>query len=415
MSKALQAPALADIREHFPALQSGTAFLENAGGSQITRQAIQAVTDLYTQAYVQIHAGYPQSDKAAQTYDDAHAFLNRWFNGEGIGQTVIGASATELLHRLANCFRQTIRPGDEIVLSVANHEANINPWLLVAKETGATVRWWPVHPKTGMSSLDELAAVLNDKTRIVAFHHTSNLVGDIIDARAVARMARAVGAASVVDCVASAPHQALDTKTWEVDFAVFSLYKTFGPHLSALWGRDERWARFSGPNHPQLPRTSPKAFELGCLPYELLAAANALAPYLAFLAGERSPATPQDISRQTIENAFAIIQALEEPLERQFLDFLLTKPSVRILGLTAAGENRHPTFSFVSTKTPPDLIAANVNATGQVAIRNGNMYAWRLCEALSIPPEPGVVRVSAVHYNTPEEITRLCELLDPLV
>lgn len=361
------------------------------------------VTSFFEHGYVQTGAGYPAADIADKVTHEAKTFANILMNGEGIGGTLIGPSTTSLLHRLSDSMAHGIKPGDEIVVSVANHEANIGPWLKLEAH-GAKIVWWGIDPKTGLSSLDDLTKCVNQRTKIVAFAHTSNLVGDIADAKAIATIARSVGAKVVADGVAFAPHQAIDVAAWGVDYYAISCYKVYGPHIGLLYGRADAWAGLRGPNHYFIPENSfPWKFELGCQPYELLAGLLGTRDYLVALAPEQTDA------RFQVTAAFQTIRQNELPAQKAIQDFLAQRDDLRLIGANA-GDERHPTFSFVHDRLSSDVVARRVNAQG-VGIRCGHMYAKRLCEALGVAPEPGVVRVSAVHYNGEEDTNRLLAAL----
>jgi len=393
------------IRAKFPALAGGFAFLENAGGSQVPDCVINAMTDFMRSSYVQTGAGYAASDRATEVATEAHRVVSLLFNGEGLGYPVLGPSTTALLFMLGTCIGRTLQPGDEVIVSVANHESNIAPWVRLA-EKGVSIKWWGVDPETGTSNVSDLAQLITDRTRLIAFAMTSNLVGDIIDPAAVAQLARSVGAAVVVDCVAAASHQALDVAAWGVDFAVLSTYKVYGPHMAGLWGRREAWERLDGPNHFFISAGGSAKFELGCLSYEGCAGIVALAEYLGFLAEESGP-----LSRPVVESAFATMKAFENPVTDRLLSYFATRNDIRVIGERSRPELRHPTISFVhKTKSSPDIVR-DVHRH-PIGIRHGHMYAYRLCDALGVPTETGVVRISAVHTNTVDEIDRLARVLD---
>jgi len=395
-----------EVRAQFPALKSGFSFFENAGGSQVPRQVLERIGSLMTEGYVQAGAGYPASDIVDQVVAESKRFANVLVNGEGVGTAVIGPSTTDLLYRLANTLAHTLVPGDEIVVSVTNHESNIGPWVRLA-ECGAIVKWWGVDRETGAYSFDELASLLTERTKVVAVAHTSNLLGDVLDASRVVQMAHAAGARVVVDGVAYAPHSAVDVKSVGADFYALSLYKVYGPHIAVLFGTDEAWSLVEGPNHFFLSGM-PAKFELGCQPYELLAGLLGTAEYLSFLAGSPRPR----FDRPTVEAAFARMRELERPVQERIFDFLSSRSDVRIVGPRTADQSaRHPTFSFLHKTKPSDQVARAVNGDS-VGIRYGHMYAARLCEALGAPLETGFVRASAVHYNTVEEADRLIAMLE---
>ena len=205
-------PSIDQIRAQFPALQSGFAFLENAGGSQVPQQVIDRVTNFFHEAYVQTSAGYPVSDRADEVVAESKAFANLFMNGEGVGKTILGPSTTDLIYRLANAYGEILSEGDEVVISIANHESNIGPWVRLER-LGIKIKWWKVDPEIGEHDFDELESLCTDRTKIVAVSHTSNLLGDILDVQRASAIAHSVGAKIVVDGVAYAPHQAVTSRS----------------------------------------------------------------------------------------------------------------------------------------------------------------------------------------------------------
>jgi cysteine desulfurase family protein (TIGR01976 family) len=409
MSTSAASPSLAEIRDRFPSLTSAQpwALLENAGGSQVPGEVIDAVAAYYRNDYVQLGAGYPMSDRATATVDAAHASVLRTVNGEGRGSVILGASTTQLCHLIANCYADTIRPGDEIVLAESGHEANIGPWLRLER-AGATIRWWRVDRDAEECTIDTLDAALSERTRLVAFPHVSNLLGGILDVAEVTRRAHRVGARVFVDGVAFAPHRVMDVAAWDVDWYVYSTYKVYGPHMGALYGRADAIGELRGPNHFFIPKDRiPYVFELGGSSHEGCAAIRALDGYLAFLAGDAR--TGAEVSRSTVARAFGRMAELEVPLQARMVEGLASLPGVRLVGRAPADiGSRVPTVSFRHDRLRAAELVAAAHA-GQVAIRSGNMYAYRLCEALGIDPAEGVVRASAVHYNTIAEVDRLID------
>jgi cysteine desulfurase family protein (TIGR01976 family) len=397
------APSLDRIRARFPALSGPLALLENAGGSQVPDVVADAIRRYMLESYVQLGAGYPMSDAATKNVADAHRLVSTVMNADRAGTVILGASTTQLCHLIANAMRDSIRPGDEIVLAETGHEANIGPWLTLAK-SGAVIRWWKVDRDAQDCPLGSLDALLSSRTRLVAFPHVSNLLGGIVDVAAVTRKAHAAGARVFVDGVAFAPHRAIDVEGWGVDWYVYSTYKVFGPHMAALFARHDALAGLDGPNHFFIARDDvPYKFELGGSSHEGCAAINALGPYLAFLAG-RPESAP--IDRPIVEAAFARMTELELPLQERLVDGLRNLPGVRLVGPAATGvDERVPTVSFTHGRLRPSEVVRKLHAAG-LAVRHGHMYAYRLCEALGIDVGEGVVRVSAVHYNSPEEIER---------
>lgn len=392
----------AGIRQHFPSLGSPTVFLENAGGSQVPACVADGIRDYMLRCYAQLDAEYPESIEATRTVHEAHEFIERFMNVQGVGRAILGPSTSVLCRMLADAYLPRITAGDEIVVDEAGHEANVGPWLRLAELTGATVRWWKVDPATGAHSLDALADVLSPRTKLVAMCHVSNLLGAINDVPGATRLAHDVGARIIVDGVAFAPHRAIDVAGWGVDWYVYSTYKVYGPHMAALAGRTDAADELTGPNHFFIPRDEvPYKFELGGASHESCAGLLALREYLATLAGPG----PGD-ERATVERAYDVMTACELPVQARLIEYLQGTPGVRIVGPAATDASRVGTISFVHERlSTPEIVAAALRRN--IGIRYGHMYAYRLCEAMGIEPETGVVRVSAVHYNTVEEMERL--------
>ncbi len=396
-------PIPAEIRARFPALQADTAFLENAGGSQVPLDVRDRIARYLTDTYVQLGAGYPRSRQADAVVDEAHAFARLLVNGEG-GVSILGASTTILLRLLADAYGEIWSDGDEIVLARAAHESGVAPWLRLER-AGAKIRWWDVDPADGSSSLDALREVVGERTRIVAFPHVSNLLGDIVDVAAVTRLAHEAGARVVVDGVAFAPHRAVDVKAWGVDAYVLSFYKVYGPHAAALWVRPDVLREVPAPAFFFLPEDDfPYRFEPGGISHEACAGLLGTRDYFAFLAGQET------LDRAGVERAGRTFTECELPLQRRLLEFLRERDDVRVIGPARTDESRVGTISFVSTRRSSAEVTAALHAA-DVAVRHGHMYAHRLCQAVGLDPVDGVVRVSLVHYNTADEIDRVTSVL----
>ncbi len=406
--------SLSDIRAQFPALNTDFAFLENAGGSQVPTCVVDAIQRYMTQTYVQLGASYPASQAATKVVDDAHAFVNRFMNGERIGKVVLGPSTTQLITMLAECYSRSLEPDDEIVICQTAHEANAGPWAKLAR-FGIVPRSWKVDPTSGEASLENLKSVLNENTKLVAFPHVSNLLGQVVDIGEITKLAHQYGAKVVVDGVAYAPHRAIDVEAWGVDWYVYSTYKVFGPHMAALFGTRQAFSELEGPNHFFIPGAEAYKFELGGPNHEGCAGLLGLQEYLE-LHGPDSGKMPESLmqagrlrSRETIESAWKAMESFENPLTERLCSYLANHPRVRIIGPTTG--DRVGTVSFLhDTLSPPEIVAHTDAAN--IGIRWGHMYAYRLCQAMGIDVKTGVTRVSMVHYNTPEEIERLIRVLD---
>lgn len=402
----------ARLRTQFPSLSGDQVFLENAGGSQVPKSVPDRVHEFMLQGYVQVGANYPASALATQSFAKAHAFANTFMNGEGIGSTVIQPSCSQAVKHLAESWSYLLKEGDEIVVAQNGHEANIGAWLKLDRFGVKTV-WWEVDRDFCDITLDGLRKVLTERTKLVVFPHTSNLLGYAIDVAEATRIAHDAGAKVVVDGVAFAPHCAPDVHAWGCDWYVFSWYKVFGPHVAAMFGRHGAWEGLTGPNHVFIPKDAmPYKQTLGCPSYEAMAGLLGTQEYLRFAAGAQEQAAPA--SRAEIESASELFHACERAPLSRLLEFLNSKSTVRIVGRPSISAQRVGIVSFVSSKSTPKQVAAVTDAAG-IGIKTGHMYSFRLCEALGVDTDQGVIRASLAHYNTLEDIERLIEVLEPLL
>jgi cysteine desulfurase family protein (TIGR01976 family) len=407
MSPSIALPDQEQVRAQFPALGGETVFLENAGGSQVPGFVADRMHRYLTQTYVQLGAGYSLSQKCTATVDDAHTFARTFVNA-GDGQAILGSSSTALLNILADSYSRVLKPGQRIILAETGHEANLGCWKRL-EQVGVEIVWWRMDRQNLVCPLEELKNLLDDRTALVALPHVSNLLGEIVDLKAITDLVHAAGARVVADGVAFAPHRAIDVQAWDVDWYVYSTYKVYGPHMAVMYGKAEALAELVGPNHFFIPNNDlPYKFEPGGANHESCAGLLGLGDYLKFLTGTDTAAT---CDRSVVEAAMSRMQAWEEPLTDRLLDFLNSRKDVRVIGPESGGPNRVGTISFLHDTKSSKEISDAVDSTG-VAIRYGHMYAWHLCDALGLDLDDGVVRVSFVHYNTVEEIDRLIEVFE---
>jgi cysteine desulfurase family protein (TIGR01976 family) len=392
----------AEFRDLFPALKSGFSFLENAGGSQVPQTVIDAVPRYFRESYVQLGAGYPASDRATAIVEEAHTWMTDFMGGTGAGQVVIGPSTTQLVTMLATAYGEIWQPGDEVILCETAHEGNAGPWTKLARH-GINIKWWKVDPENLQCSLEDLEALISPRTKLLAFPHVSNLLGEVVDVAAITALAHRHGVKVVVDGVAFAAHQAMEVARWNVDWYVFSTYKVFGPHQACLFGRFEAFAELRGPNHFFLPEGTPYKFELGGANHEACAALLGVREFFGQVAGVSS------VDRAVVEAVWSQLFAWERPLTAQLFEGLSAIPGVRVFGPLGV-KNRVGTVSFRRGEELPAETVRRVNGPLR-GIRYGHMYAYRLCGAIGIPPEEGVVRVSLVSYNSAAEVAGLLNAL----
>jgi len=383
------------VRSAFPALAAGFVFLDNAGGSQTLGIVADRVRDYLLTSNVQLGATYAVSEAAGERVHAGVRAAATLLGTPDPREVVVGPSTTQLLANLALAMESTLAPGDELVITDADHQANITPWLRLARR-GVVLRTWPLNPTTLRLEERDLIPLLCARTRLVAMAHVSNVLGSIHDIAAIARVVHAHGARLLVDGVAYAPHRLVDVRAWDVDYYVFSFYKVYGPHLAALYGKHELLAALPSINHACITDV-PYRLQPGNLNFELTYGVTGIHDYLAALGPD----------------AFERIAAHEEALAAPLLAFLARKPGVQIYGEHTADRHlRVPTISFGATGRSPEQIVRAVDLHG-LGIRHGDFYAKGVVRTLGL--DHGVVRVSMVHYNTIAEIERLIEVLDPLL
>jgi len=397
-------------RAQFPALSGEWIFMDNAGGTQVPLQVADTVRDYLLHSNVQLGASYEVSRRATETVADARRFAADLI-GAVPDEVIFGANASQLLRMLALTLSAGWEPEDEVIITQAEHEANAGCWEYL-EQFGIVVRTWEMDPDTYTFELDGLTDLLSERTRLIAVHHSSNILGNILPIRDVVKLAKGAGAQVCVDGVGHVPHRKVDVKDLDVDFYVFSTYKIFGPHMGVLYGKAEllrkmpRWSHFFVPEE-----AVPEKFELGSGNYEGAAGLLGLEKYFRAL-GKNMAAPIRDV----VAGVYADIVEHEKRLTRDLLSFLTSKPRVSVIGESDPRllDERLPIVSFVVDEGDPEEIVREVDKA-KVAIRWGHFYAVRLLDALDLLQYKGVVRVSLVHYNSEAEVARLKEVLDPLL
>lgn len=401
------------VRRQFPAGAFDWAFFENAGGSFVPESVIARLTAYMRETQVQPGAPFPASAEAARRMADGQRRIAAMINADA-DEVIIGPSTTANIGVLARALRPSMLDGDEIVVTDLDHEANNGAWRRLV-ETGITVREWRVDPESAELDVRDLETLLSEHTRLVCVSHCSNITGSVNDVAAITKVAHDAGAMVCVDGVAYAPHRAIDVKALDVDFYALSLYKLYGPHLGLLYGKRERLLQAHGQNHFFIGEDDiPLKLNPGGPNHELTAALAGTGEYFDALYAHHFAGRANG-AHERARAVFRLVRAHEERLAAPFVEFLAAKRKVRLIGRpTADGNERAPTFSFVVAGRRSAAIPPLVEPE-RVAIRNGNFYAHRLMQALGLDADDGVVRVSMVHYNSPEEVTRLIDALDAVL
>ncbi len=400
------------VRAQFPAFAEpslqGFAHLENAGGSFACAPVVERLDRFYRATKLQPYYPAAPSTTGGEAMDEARS---RWAGWLGVGEDELhfGPSTSQNTWVLANALRTWLEPGDEVVVTQQDHEANIGAFARLADE-GFTVRTWKVDPHSGELDGAGLDAVLSNRTRAVAFTHCSNVVGSINPVRDWCERIRAAGALSIVDGVSAAPHGTPQVPDLGCDVYLFSLYKVYGPHLGLMTLSREWNERLPSQGHYFNAGKATARFTPAGPDHAQIAAAAGVIDYFESLDARHVPgADPAGAPGRV----YQLLRATEQALVAPLLAFLDDHPAVRLVG-RADTTNRAPTVSFTVEQRSPRALAEAL-ADEQIGTGYGDFYARRLVEALGIDPVRGVLRCSLVHYNTAEEVGRLVEALDRLL
>jgi cysteine desulfurase family protein (TIGR01976 family) len=402
---------IAAVRSRFPALRRTldgrpVAYLDGPGGTQVVDGAIAAMTGVM-EAGGANHGGlFVTGRESDATVEAARAAIADFFNAAGPDEIAFGQNMTSITLSVSRALAWTWQPGDEVVVTRLDHDANVWPWVLAARDADATVRFVDFDPEAGCV-LDpaSLQAAIGPRTRLVAVTHASNAVGTVVDVAAVARMAHDVGALVYVDAVHVAPHRRLDVQAIDADFAVASVYKFYGPHTGVFYGRHALLESLEAVRIRPAPNTPPGKWETGTQSFESLAGVTAAVDYLASL-GEGSQ------RRERLTSAMQAVVSYEATLAERFLAGVAEMPGVTLFGRSGT-EGRTPTFGVEVEGFAPAEVARRLGEQG-IFVWHGDYYAVEVMERLGRADRGGLVRVGFVHYNTPAEVDRVLDALDRL-
>lgn len=400
------------VRAQFPAFAepslASRSFFENAGGSYACRQVIGRLDEYYRRLKVQPYYPYPASREAGEWMDAAHARLAEYL-GVTAEEVHFGPSTSQNTYVLAQAVRKRLRPGDEIVVTDQDHEANGGVWRRLAAD-GPTVVEWRVDRESGALDPADLDELLGERTRVVAFSHCSNIVGEVNPVAEICRKARAAGALTVVDGVSYAPHGLPDVGELGADVYLFSLYKTFGPHQGLMVVRSAVLERLGNEGHGFNAAYPRKRLVPAGPDHAQVAAARGIAEYFDALDAHHHPSAPPDERPQRVRR---LLHGAEQPLLARLLDYLCRRDDVRLLG-PADASRRASTVSLVPLRRAPLELVVELAEHGIMA-GAGNFYAVRLLEAMGVDPQRGALRVSFVHYTSPDDVARLIDALEAVL
>ncbi len=401
---------IAWVRAQFPAFSQpsleGQAFFENAGGSYTCQQVIDRLHRYYTQRKVQPYAPYAASTLAGEEMDEARRRLAAML-GVATHELSFGPSTTQNTYVLANAVRRWLKPGEAIVVTNQDHEANSGPWRRLAEE-GGEVREWQIDPETGLLHVADLEALLDDKVRLVCFPHCSNVVGAINDVVEITATAQAAGARVCIDGVSYAPHGFPDVGAIGCDVYLFSAYKTFGPHQGMMVIREDFGFDLPNQGHHFNADSLYKRFTPAGPDHAQVAASAGMADYMEAFAARHGGGTGAKAARV----AHDMMRAHEVTLLQPLLDYVAAKNSVRLIGPSDAAQ-RAPTVAM-ALQTNAEDVAKSLAPLGVMA-GGGDFYAGRPLGAMGVDLDKGVLRVSFVHYTQKAEVDKLISALDQVV
>ena len=411
---------LPQVRAQFPALSRlhdgrPYVYLDGPGGTQVPRRAIDAMSDYLARCNANHEGAFPTSEESDAILAEAHATAADFLGAESASEVAFGQNMTTITFAVSRAIGRTLHPGDEIVVTRLDHDANVAPWLALEEERGAIVRWVEIRPDDCTLDMAGFERVLSAKTRLVAVGLASNAVGTINPIGRIVETAHAAGAWTYVDAVHAAPHVAIDVAAVGTDFLVCSPYKFFGPHLGLLYGRRELLERLAPYKVRPATDDTPGNWETGTLPGESLAGLLGTFGYLERLGREFGGLDGATSRREALRAAMETIRATERVLALEALAALRDVPGLTLRGIVdpARVDERVPTFAFTLAGRAPREVAVELGRQG-IAVWDGDYYAYELIRSLGLAESGGMVRVGFAHYNELGEIERLTRALGEL-
>ena len=413
---------LQEIRSKFPALSiqdkgKRRIYFDNPAGTQVSQQVVDAMQDCLIGSNANIQGGFETSNRVDRILSNARQAMADLLNANCHDEIIFGQNMTTLTLHFSRSLGRLFSPGDEIILSKMDHDANISPWLLLAEDLNSKIKWLAFDNESFEFNINDLDALLTNRTKLICVGGASNLLGTINDIKTISKKAKSVGAFCFVDAVQLAPHVAIDVQDIGCDFLVCSSYKFFGPHQGILWGKKDVMSSLElykvRPATDQLPG----CFETGTQSHEGIAGITAAIDYFAWV-GEKYAqefVIKNKSKRQRTEilhGALDYLLAYEADITKHLINGLNTIKNLKIQGVTAneAIHRRLPTVSFTITNYQSSDIAAAL-ARENIFVWSGHSYALEVVKSLTLLDSGGVVRVGPVHYNGTEEIDDFIEVL----
>jgi cysteine desulfurase family protein (TIGR01976 family) len=391
------------VRAAYPALSDGYAYLDGAAGTQVPVKVVEAIADAYRSGIGNAGGAFPASGRADGIVAECRRALADLTGADPQG-VILGPNMTTLTYRLADTLSRQWGPGDEVVVSRLDHDANIRPWVQAAARSGATVRWAEVDISTAELPTAQYAGLLSERTRLVAVTAASNIVGTRPDVAAIAAAAHSVGALCYVDGVHATPHVPVDVRSLGADFYATSAYKWSGPHIGTVVADPAPLDTLHPDKLAPAPAGVPGRFERGTAAFADLAGVVAAVEHLAALGPPPTSSAPDSgPRRQRVLASMTVVERYEGQLFTRLLGGLAQMRHVTLYGNAV---RRTPTAFFTVTGYTPRQVAERL-AARKVNVWNGDNYAWELAGALGLRDSGGAVRAGLVHYNDEAEVERL--------
>ncbi|MSR52044.1 MAG: cysteine desulfurase-like protein [Gemmataceae bacterium] len=399
------------VRHQFPALRRDAVFLDGPAGSQVPQSVIGAISGYYVNHNANHGGAFSTSRESDAVVDEARRACADLLGTTDDGCVSFGANMTTITFALSRAIATTWKPGDEVIVTRLDHDANVSPWVRAAQDRGVTARHVGIHPEDCTLDLDDFRQKLSSRTKLVAIGCASNAVGTRNPFPEMIRLAHAAGSLVFLDAVHYAPHLSMDVTAWDCDFLCCSAYKFFGPHVGILYGK--RALMESLPAYKVRPcaETLPDRWMTGTQNFAAIAGVGAAIEYLAQIGHSLGKRTGR---RQSLVRAFATIEQYEREAGGRMLTGLASLPRIRVRGIIDPKRlsERVPTVSFTHMRKSPFEVVEHL-AKRNIFAWHGNYYALPLTEALGVEPD-GMVRVGLLHYNTSSEIDRLIAALAEL-
>ena len=402
------------VRNQFPALQlevngKTAVYLDGPGGTQTPKNVIDAMSGYLRHGGSNVGGPFYTSRYTDSATSAARQAMMDFYNAHRPEEIVFGQNMTSLNFSLSRALARTWQPGDEIIVTRLDHDANISPWLLAAEEQGVAVRWLDFDPIDCSLRLEILSDLINEKTRLLAITYASNAVGSITDVRHATQLAHAAGALVVVDSVHFAPHGLLDVQELDCDFLLSSAYKYFGPHTGILYGKYELLDSLMAYKVRPAPSKPAGKWETGTQSFESLAGVTAAVDYLAAIGGQSGS------RRERLVQAMNKIKRYEMSLSQRFLAKAAQIAGLRVYGITDVErlDERTPTFAVSLEGMSAEEVATRLGEEG-IFVWHGHYYAVAVMERLGLLEQGGLVRIGFVHYNTAAEVDRVVAALAEL-